>query len=341
MTAWHLSLDPETNPPERWRALPPPLMAAVTGPEHYIAHEALMDAINTALALGQPLLVTGEPGCGKTELGDFVAWKLGLGRAIRQQIKSDMQARDLFYSFDTVARFHDAQIAGHDHSARKDAVRFITYQGLGEAILRATAPGDPKYQALLPAGFIHTAQTRSVVLIDEIDKAPRDVPNDLLAELETPAFRIPELRNKEIKADERYRPIVVITSNSEKALPDAFLRRCVYYDMPFPDQGTLKRIVETRIARLGGGSALADDAIVLTTHLREGRSLRKKPGTAELLGFVLALLDRGYQPTQRLKDDDRWLTLARITLLKAREDQEPERAKRHFEGVVWGTGGGG
>jgi MoxR-like ATPase len=337
MTGWRLPLEPEDHPPPRWVDLPPPLMAEMTGPEHYIAHEALMDAINTALALGQPLLVTGEPGCGKTELGDFVAWQLGLGRAIRYQIKSDMQSRDLFYSFDTVARFHEAQMAGREASARRDAVHFIEYHGLGEAIIRATAPGANAHLLSERLRREHTQQRRSVVLIDEIDKAPRDVPNDLLAEFERPRFRIPELSNSEIAADERFRPILVVTSNSEKALPDAFLRRCVYYDMPFPDPSTLKRIVEARIARLrgAGGSALVDDAIALTDHLRRNRTLRKKPGTAEVLNFVLTLLDRGYEPARRLRDTGGWLTLARITLLKARDDQEPQRAASHFENVPW------
>jgi MoxR-like ATPase len=339
VTGWRLPLEPEKHPQPRWVDLPPPLMAEVTGPEHYIAHEALMDAINTALGLGQPLLVTGEPGCGKTELGDFVAWQLGLGRAIRYQIKSDMQSRDLFYSFDTVARFHEAQMAGRDASARRDAVHFIEYHGLGEAIVRATAPGTNMNFLSDRLKREHTEQRCSVVLIDEIDKAPRDVPNDLLAEFERPRFRIPELGNAEIAADARFRPILVITSNSEKVLPDAFLRRCVYYDMPFPDPATLKRIVETRIERLrgAGGSALVDDAIALTHHLRRNRILRKKPGTAEVLNFVLTLLDRGYDPARRLRDTGGWHTLARITLLKAREDQEPQRAALHFEKVRWET----
>jgi MoxR-like ATPase len=341
MTDWRLPLEPEKTPRPRWRDLPPPMMAQVTGPEHYIAHDALMDAINTALALGQPLLVTGEPGCGKTELGDFVAWQLGLGRAIRYQIKSDMQARDLFYSFDTVARFHEANMAGRDSSARRDAVHFIEYHGLGEAIIRATEPGG-MYKELLSERLKreHTEQRRSVVLIDEIDKAPRDVPNDLLAEFERPRFRIPELGNAEIAADERFRPILVITSNSEKALPDAFLRRCVYYDMPFPDPATLKRIVETRIERLRGvdRSSLVDDAIAVTEHLRCNRTLRKKPGTAEVLNFVMTLLDRAYDPGDRLASDSRWLTFAPNTLLKAREDQEFQRAALHFRDVRWNAG---
>lgn len=118
MTGWRLTADPEQPRDDRWRSLPAPLMAHVSGPEKYLPHAALIDAINTALALGQPLLVTGEPGCGKTELGDFVAWKLGLGRAIRFSTKTDMQARDLFYTFDTVARFHAAQMAARQDEPR-------------------------------------------------------------------------------------------------------------------------------------------------------------------------------------------------------------------------------
>jgi MoxR-like ATPase len=233
-------------------------------------------------------------------------------------------------------------MAGRDANARRDAVHFIEYHGLGEAIIRATVPGT--YDELLSERLKreHIEQRRAVVLIDEIDKAPRDVPNDLLAEMEKPRFHIPELKDAEIVADERFRPILVITSNSEKALPDAFLRRCVYYDIPFPDLATLKRIVETRIDRLRGrASLLVDDAIAITDHLRNTRTLRNKPGTAELLGFVLALLDRGFGPTDRLAGDSRWLALARITLLKAREDQDPQRAALHFQNIAWEAGDGG
>lgn len=333
MSDWRVTADVEANPPQRWRNLPAPMMAQVTGPEHYIAHPALLDAVNTALALGQPLLVTGEPGCGKTELGDFVAWKLGLGRAIRFSTKTDMQARDLFYTFDTVARFHAAQSAARANEPAPpiDPVNFIDYHGLGEAIVRATKPGTCK--TLLPPGFTHTEQRRSVVLIDEIDKAPRDVPNDLLAEFERPRFRIPELNNAEIAAEEAFRPVLVLTSNSEKALPDAFLRRCVYYNMPFPDTDTLKTIVENRISGLPRDAGLVSDAIAVMTHLRQARHLRKRPGTAELLGFLLALRNAGFRPADRLAGDGRWPSLAAITLLKAREDQE--RAESHFGDIPW------
>lgn len=186
---------------------------------------------------------------------------------------------------------------------------------------------------------MHTEQRRSVVLIDEIDKAPRDVPNDLLAEFEKPRFRIPELRNAEIAADEAYRPILVLTSNSEKALPDAFLRRCVYYNMPFPEPDTLKIIVENRIGGLPRDAGLVSDAITVMTHLRENRHLRKRPGTAELLGFLLALRNVGFRPGDRLSDDPRWPTLAGITLLKAREDQE--RADIHLREIAWAPGAKG
>lgn len=331
MSGWRLSRDPGQPREDRWRNLPRPLVSRISGPERYIAHDALIDAINTALALGQPLLVTGEPGCGKTELGDFVAWKLGLGRAIRYETKTDMQARDLFYTFDSVARFHAAQTAARKSEVDVNPVRFIHYHGLGEAIIRGAEPG--KYDDLLPHHFRLREQCRSVVLIDEIDKAPRDVPNDLLSEMEKPRFRIPELANAVIEADEDYRPILVLTSNSEKALPDAFLRRCVYYHMPFPDPDTLATIVENRIEELPRDAALVSDAIAVMTHLRESRQLRKRPGTAELLGFILALQDNGYGPQDRLDKDRTWRTLARVTLLKAREDQE--RAEAHLDGLEW------
>ena len=329
---WRLELEFELPregeaPPEVWRDLPEPAMAGVSGPEDYLPHQALLDAVNTALLLGQPLLVTGDPGCGKTELGDFVSYRLGLGpKALRYQAKSDMQARDLFYTFDTVARFHAAQ-------SKQDVgpVRFIHYHALGEAIIQATEPG--LYSAQLPEDYVHLEKRRSVVLIDEIDKAPRDVPNDLLGELEQMNFRIPELENAVIAADRALRPIVILTSNSEKALPDAFLRRCVYYHIPFPEPATLREIISTRLEDLPKEADLVGDAITLMTHLRDRRNLRKKPGTAELLGFLLALKDDGFGPSDRLADDTRWHQAAVLMLLKSRDDQESFAG--HFEDIEW------
>lgn len=334
MMEWRLTLDADQPRDGRWRALPQPQMARLLErPEDYVADEALLDAINTSLALGQPLLVTGEPGCGKTELGHFVAWRLGLGRAIRYQTKSDMQARDLFYTFDSVARFHAAQMAAQDRNVTIDAREFITYHGLGEAIIRATEPG--KYTDLLPSGFRHDQQQRSVVLIDEVDKAPRDVPNDLLAEIETPCFRVPELGNAIIRTDEMFCPILVLTSNSEKALPDAFLRRCTFYHIPFPDAERLRMIAEKRLGGLPSDGGLVSDAIAVMMHLRTKRKLRKAPGTAELLGFILALRSQGYKPSDQLADDrnQRWVRAAKVTLLKSKDDQEI--SGDHFRDIDW------
>lgn len=323
-----------------------PSMASMSGPEGYETHPELDDAIKTAIALDQPLLVTGDPGCGKTELGDYVAWKEELGRAIPFETKSQMIARDLFYSFDTLGRFHAAQLASTSHEP-DDPRRFIEYRALGQAIIRASPPD--RYQGLMPPGFEHPGQSRSVVLIDEVDKAPRDVPNDLLRDLEQLRFRIPELdrlpgqqqseRMAVIELDpeaREYRPIVVFTSNSEKALPDAFLRRCVYYHMPFPNPKQLLRIVERRLGGDWGAGELAKDVVAVTCHAKERRQLRKPPGTAEMLGLLLALRRKGFGPGDRLEDRADWYPLAAITLLKTREDQE--RASAHFAGIDWALG---
>jgi MoxR-like ATPase len=314
MTNWHLTGTLEDQRHERWKHLPKPAMAGLTGAEGYRTHPALIDAINVALALGQPLFVTGEPGCGKTELGNYVAWALDLGRAIRFDTKSTMTSRDLFYQVDTLDRFHAAQTGGNT-----DPRFFITYQALGLAILNANSKKD--VADLVCERFEHTGPIRSVVLIDEIDKAPRDVPNDLLTEVENMRFFIPEL-DRTVAADPAMRPILVITSNSEKALPDAFLRRCVYYHIPFPADDELSEIAAARIAALPRDSDLVGDVIMLFGFVRHARQrLRKNPGTAELLGFLQALRDRGYGPDTTLRGTKDWVDIAQVTLFKTREDQ--------------------
>jgi MoxR-like ATPase len=321
-------------------------MASMSGSENYVTHDELEDAIETAIALGQPLLVTGDPGCGKTELGDYVAHRQGLGRAIPFETKAQMIARDLFDTFDTLGRFHAAQLAGK-RAGPDDPLRFVEYRALGEAIIRASPPG--RYRHLLPPGYDDSEQKQSVVLIDEVDKAPRDVPNDLLRDLEQLRFRVPELDRIaragqpermaviELAPEDRdYRPIVVFTSNSEKALPDAFLRRCVYYHMPFPVRDQLLEIVRKRLGYDWGGSELARDVVAVTRHAKENRQLRKPPGTAEMLGLLLALRHKGYGPGDRLQGSRGWHSLGAITLLKTRDDQQ--RATALFEGVDWALG---
>lgn len=339
---------------------PPKSMADLDDPSAYVPDAQLGDAIETALALGQPLLLTGEPGCGKTSVGDYVAWQLKGASAIKLAAKSQMVARDFLYTFDMVGRFHAANLASRaagqpvgtadDGDARHadEPSRYIDYVGLGKAILMA-ADAD-RYSHLLPPDFVHPGKTQSVVLIDEIDKAPRDVPNDLLSELEKMSFRVPELQ-AEIEADRHdpaVRPILIITSNSEKALPDAFLRRCVYFHMPFPDRPRLMEIIRRRLGPNWDGQPLANDAITLFEQVRERGGLRKPPGTAELLGLLLQLqnppassrfypadepLPQPFDPQHRLAGNTGWQRLARLTLFKTRDDQI--NADEYFTSIDW------
>ena len=309
---WRITKDNDEIRHERWRDLPKPAITQLYGPDRYVANDALIEAINTAILLGQPLLLTGEPGCGKTEVGNFVAWKLGLGQALRFDIKSTTTARDLFYIPDTIARFH----AAHESGGIVDPLRFITFQALGLAILYANEP--TAMAPFLPPAQ-HPGRRRSVVLIDEIDKAALDVPNDLLMEIENMQFYVPEI-SRTIIADKDLRPIVIITSNSERVLPGPFLRRCIYYDLPFPARDELKRIAEARINDLPKDFDLVGDALTVFFFVRK-LELQKKPGTAELLGFILALRSRGYRSRKDFRSDNDWQLVAKHTLLKSGEDQ--------------------
>ena len=163
---------------------------------------------------------------------------------------------------------------------------------------------------------LNSRATRSAILIDEIDKAPRDFPNDLLGELDNFAFEIPELSGTPpLGAPNRLLPIVIITSNAERSLPDAFLRRCVYHHMPFPDPKTLERIVYARVKAIPPPSDLVAAAIDVVTTLRSSAvPLRKPPGTSELLAFVLALHSRGLGPNDNLSRLDEWIPTALMTL---------------------------
>lgn len=239
------------QPPQVPVDLPAPDRERLRNPAAYIADAALVDAVNVALLLSQPLLLTGEPGTGKTELAYRLAWELGLGDPLIFNTKTTSTARDLFYTFDAMGRF---QVA-HTGKGSDNNLHYVTYNALGLAILRSCE--QAAVQNLLPPGFEHGGRRQSVVLVDEIDKAPRDFPNDLLHEVDHLSFRIVEVGNAEVRADPTLRPILVLTSNSEKNLPDAFLRRCVFYNIPLPGTDRLIEIVRARIAALSAAAPTA------------------------------------------------------------------------------------
>jgi len=332
---------------------------ALQDPADYRATPKLAAAVEVALMLGMPLLLTGEPGSGKSSVAASIAHELGLGEPLRFVVKSDTQARDLFYRFDTVGRFHASSTAGAD--ARPQ--RFIRFEALGKAILHARPPGYSQALGLADAARHPGEARRSVVLIDEIDKAPRDVPNDVLVELENMHFDVPELDDEDKrgvtidlkddrgKTDNRYRPIVIITSNSEKALPEPFLRRCVFHNLELPPfkgeeraEGgglTVEDIVAARLGKryAANGQPLVTDALRLFRFLRQpDRQLEYKPSLAECLNWLDALLKRqeggagGGWPKSLAELDAGWLhgSVANLLLKKPRDQRRTAELIRQW-----------
>jgi MoxR-like ATPase len=228
------------------------------GTDTYIASDELRHAVNVAVALGRPLLVRGEPGTGKTLLAENLARSLELP-LIRWHVKSTTKAKDGLYVYDTVARLHDSRFGGDV----RDIAKYIKLGPLGEAL---------------------AAPSRVVLLIDEVDKADIEFPNDLLLELDAMRFRIDET-GREIVAAER--PVVVITSNNEKELPDAFLRRCVFHYIQFPDRELMTEIVKVHHPDIT--DRVLDNALEMFFSLRATPRLRKKPSTSELIDWICAL----------------------------------------------------
>lgn len=297
----------------------------------YLPDPGLVDAVNTALLLGQPLLITGEPGSGKTQLAYHLACQLGYP-VLRFDTKSTTQARDLFYSYDVLGRFQAMQ----GHEVRKRPQDYLTFQALGLAILLANeesqvepflpADFEPHVHRLLGEQFVFHRPQRSIVLIDEIDKAPRDVPNDILNEVENAYFRIPELGTlgtQMIQAPVECKPILILTSNLEKPLPETFLRRCIYYHLPFPEEARLREIVDIRLAKYTGIHNFLADALQLFLKLRGG-GLRKKPSTAELLNWLLVLRELFKEETHPhpLVEEPEKTLRSFSTLVKTVEDQK-------------------
>jgi MoxR-like ATPase len=234
------------------------------GTDQYIATQDLMLAVNAAVTLKRPLLVKGEPGTGKTMLAEEVARALGLP-LLQWHVKSTTKAQQGLYEYDAVSRLRDSQIAGVEGSAKvKDISNYIVKGVLWQAF---------------------TADEPTALLIDEIDKADIEFPNDLLREIDRMEFYVYETREL-VKA--RHRPIVFITSNNEKELPDAFLRRCFFHYIKFPDADTMRAIVDVHFPGLK--KELLAAALKTFYDIRNLPGLKKKPSTSELLDWLKLLV---------------------------------------------------
>ena len=241
------------------------------GSQNYVASEELLRAANIAMVLQKPLLIKGEPGTGKTMLAEAISQALGK-QLIIWNIKSTTKAQDGLYVYDVVQRLYDSQFGGQGVD---DIEKYVKLGKLGEAF---------------------TDEEQVILLIDEIDKADLEFPNDLLWELDQMEFYIPETRET-VRA--RQRPIVIITSNAEKELPDAFLRRCVFHYIEFPDREQMERIVRVHLPDIE--EALVEQALEAFYWLRGLRDIEKKPSTSELVDWLRALAAGGVDP-QRITE---------------------------------------
>jgi MoxR-like ATPase len=262
-----------------------------SGTDNYVATEDLMMAVNAAVVLGRPLLVKGEPGTGKTQLAEEVA--RALQRPLyRWHIKSTTKAQQGLYEYDAVSRLRDSQLGD---AKVQDIGNYIVKGRLWEAFESDVQP---------------------VLLVDEIDKADIEFPNDLLHELDRMEFYVYETRQW-IKT--RHRPIIIITSNNEKELPDAFLRRCFFHYIRFPDTATMERIVGVHYPKLK--QELLSEALNAFFKVRETPGLKKKPSTSELLDWIKLLLAEDI-PVEALRSDDPKKTIPPLygALLKNEQD---------------------
>ncbi len=260
------------------------------GTREYVATEDLKVAVNAAVALERPLLVKGEPGTGKTELARQVSEALGL-RMIEWSIKSTTKAQQGLYEYDAVSRLRDSQLG---EERVHDVKNYIRKGKLWQAF---------------------EADEKVVLLIDEIDKADIEFPNDLLQELDRMEFHVYET-GETIRA--KHRPIVIITSNNEKELPDAFLRRCFFHYIRFPDEATMRKIVE--VHHPGIKDALLTAALTQFYEIREQPGLKKKPSTSEVLDWLKLLLAEDLSAEDLKRDGASALPKLHGALLKNEQD---------------------
>src|ERR1700676_838351 len=266
-------------------------MSKFTGTSTYVATEDLRVAVNAAIALERPLLIKGEPGTGKTILAQEVADALGK-RLISWHIKSTTKAQQGLYEYDAVSRLRDSQLGD---AKVHDIANYIVKGKLWEAFDADDAP---------------------VLLIDEIDKADIEFPNDLLLELDRMEFFVYETRQT-IQA--RHRPIVIITSNNEKELPDAFLRRCFFHYIRFPDRETMTEIVDVHYPGLQ--KKLLAEALTVFYEIRDVPGLKKKPSTSELLDWIKLLVVEDISPeVLRTRDPAKLIPPLHGALLKNEQD---------------------
>lgn len=364
-----------------------PLTSRHDRAEAYRPPEGLKEAMDVAMMLGEPIVLTGAPGAGKTQAAKWLAHQLGAGKVLRFDVKSTTLGGDLLYAFDDVARFRDSAASGKaEDGGVKPLIRYLRFNALGEGIVRAAGPNSvletvggerlAGYEALqrhrrlledafgrewAPQGdrvcvadllpddpdFRSRGRQVRVVLIDELDKAPRDTPNDLLVEVENMTFLIAELGLRVRSAaaeredsfakapakgetpeepDRTVRPIVVITSNAEKPLPEPFLRRCAYFDVPRVRGETLKAILAGSLSDRNLGRDFVEEVAEVADLLHASQeAIRRKPGTAELLAWSEILARYGAQGGLKAWAKERSqheLKHSLTALLKHAEDQK-------------------
>jgi len=296
----------------------------------YVADDGLIKAVEIAIALGKPLLVSGEPGTGKTKLADYVAMQLGtqtdgqpfafLKTPFIFNTKSTSVSTDLFYFYDAVSHFRSQH-------ADTTTEQFIELKPMGMAIAQTHGLSSPDLQSIskienLSDKYLDAKPRSSVVLIDEIDKAPREFPNDLLNEMENYRFDIKEINQSVSRCGTDCRILVIMTSNSEKNLPNAFLRRCVFYHIGFPDKNKLLQIAKKRLMIANGEYDTLLEKAIDEFNVIRNRTMNKKPSTSEFLDWVNLLKHYNLLNNKSFAPDnkDPLYEATKSTLIKNYED---------------------